>query len=98
MNKKFIKGLFLSEFEKLTEANFCTHDSIPDTLMPEGNKSRVSGDGLGSNRPATNLPLGSVGSNQAYRMVKKSGLGGKNRGADFMGASGWSRVELHRKH
>ena len=46
MNKKFIKGLFLSEFEKLTEANFCTHDSIPDTLMPEGNKSRVSGDGL----------------------------------------------------
>jgi hypothetical protein len=27
-----------------------------------------------SNRPATNLPLGSVGSNQVYRMVKKIGL------------------------
>jgi hypothetical protein len=24
-------------------------------------------------------------------MVKKSGLGVKNRGADLMGASGWSR-------
>ena len=32
------------------------------------------GDGGESNRPATNLPLGSVGSNQVYRIVKKSGL------------------------
>ena len=43
--------------------------------MPEGNKSRVSGDGVESNRPATNLPLGSVESDQVYRMVKKSWLG-----------------------
>jgi len=43
--------------------------------MPEGNKSRVSGDGVESNRPATNLPLGSVESGQVYRMVKKSWLG-----------------------
>ena len=42
--------------------------------MPEGNKSRVSGVGVESNRPGTNLPLGSVGSNQVYRMVKKCGL------------------------
>ena len=54
-----------------TSANFRTHDSTPETLMPEGNKSRVSGVGVESNRPATNLPLGSVGSNQVYRMVKK---------------------------
>jgi len=59
--------------------------------MPEGNKSRVSGDGLESKRPTTKLSLGSVESNQVYRMVKKSGLGVKNRGADLMGASGWSR-------
>ena len=26
-----------------------THVSIPETLIPEGNKSRVSGDGLESN-------------------------------------------------
>ena len=52
------------------------------------------GDGLESTRSATNLPLGSVGSNQVYRMVKKSGLGVKNLGADLMGAIGWSRVEL----
>ena len=30
-----------------TSANLPTHDSIPETLMPKGNKSRVSGDGLG---------------------------------------------------
>ena len=93
MNKKFIKGLFLSEFFKLTEANFCTHDSIPDTLMPEGNKSRVSGDGLESNRPATNFPRISVDSNRFDCLVEKSGLGVENRGADLMGASGWSRVQ-----
>ena len=43
--------------------------------MPEGNKSGVSGDGVESIRPATNLPLGSVESGQVYRMVKKSWLG-----------------------
>ena len=32
-----------------TSANFRTHDSTPETLMPEGNKSRVSGDGVESN-------------------------------------------------
>jgi hypothetical protein len=31
-----------------TSPNLRTHDSIPETLMPEGNKSRVSGDGLES--------------------------------------------------
>ena len=61
--------------------------------MPEGNKSRVLGGGVESNRPATNLPLVSVGSNQVYRMVKKNALVVKNRGADLMGASGWT---LHR--
>ena len=39
-----------------TPANLRVHDSIPETLMPEGNKSRISGDGLESNRPATNFP------------------------------------------
>ena len=57
----------------------------------------LGGDGGESNRPATNLPLGPVESNQVYRMVKKSGLGVKNRGADFMGASGWSRVGIYRE-
>ena len=35
----------ISEYEyvKLSSANFRTHDSTPETLMPEGNKSRVSG-------------------------------------------------------
>ena len=32
--------------------------------MPEGNKSRVSGDGVESNRPATNFPGFSVGSDR----------------------------------
>jgi len=62
--------------------------------MPEGNKSRVSGDGLKSNRPETNLPLGSVGSNQIYRMVKKNALVVKNRRADLMGARGWTLLSL----
>jgi len=29
--------------------NGSTHVSIPETLIPEGNKSRVSGDGVESN-------------------------------------------------
>jgi len=62
--------------------------------MPEGNKSRVLGGGVESNRPATNLPLVSVGSNQVYRMVKKNALVVKNRGADLMGASGWTLLRL----
>ena len=43
--------------------------------MPEGNKSRVSGDGVESNHPATNFPGIPVGSNQVDRMVEKTGLG-----------------------
>ena len=43
--------------------------------MPEGNKSRVSGDGLESNRPATNFPGISVDSNRVNRLVEKNGLG-----------------------
>ena len=43
--------------------------------MPEGNKSRVSGDGVESNRPATNFPGISVDSNRVNRLVEKSGLG-----------------------
>ena len=31
-----------------TSANFRTHDSTPETLMPEGNKSMVSGGGADS--------------------------------------------------
>ena len=56
-------------------ANFRTHDSTPETLMPEGNKSRVSGGGVESNRPATNFPGVSVDSNRLDRLVEKSGLG-----------------------
>ena len=47
--------------------------------MPEGNKSRVSGDGLGSNRSATNFPGISVDSNRVDRLVEKSGLDGGAR-------------------
>jgi len=43
--------------------------------MPEGNKSRVSGDGLESNRPATNFPGISVDSKWFDCLVEKSGLG-----------------------
>ena len=43
--------------------------------MPEGNKSRVSGDGVGSNRPATNFPGISVDSNRFNCLDEKSGLG-----------------------
>ena len=39
-----------------TSANFRTHNSTPETLMPEGNKSRVSGGGVESNHPATKFP------------------------------------------
>ena len=35
-----------------TSANFRTHDSTPETLMPEVNKSRVSEGGVGSVYPA----------------------------------------------
>ena len=43
--------------------------------MPEGNKSRVSGVGVESNRPATNFPGISVDSNQFDCLVETSGLG-----------------------
>jgi len=79
-------------------ANFCTHNSTLETLIPEGSKSRESGVGVESNRPATNSPGIAVDSNRFDCLVKKSGLGVKNRGADLMRASGWSRVELHLKH
>ena len=66
----------ISEYEyvKLSSANFRTHDSTPETLMPEGNKSRVSGDGGESKRPATNFPGYSVGSNRVDRVVEETGL------------------------
>ena len=43
--------------------------------MPEGNKSRVSGDGVGSKRPATNSPGIAVDSKWFNCLVEKSGLG-----------------------
>ena len=56
-------------------ANFRTHDSTPETLTPEGNKSRVSAVGVELNRPATNFPEVSVDSNRFNCLVEKSGLG-----------------------
>ena len=55
-------------------ANFRTHDSTPGTLTPEGNKSRVSGVGVESNRPTTNFPGISVDSNRVNCLVEKNGL------------------------
>ena len=43
--------------------------------MPEGNKSRVSGVGVESNRTVTNYPEISVDSNRIDCLVTKSGLG-----------------------
>ena len=42
--------------------------------MPEGNKSRVLGVGVESNRPATNFPGFPVGSNRVNHVVEESGL------------------------
>ena len=42
--------------------------------MPEGNKSRVSGDGLESNRPIANFLGFSMGSNKVDLLVEKIGL------------------------
>jgi len=42
--------------------------------MPEGNKSRVSGVGVESNRPATNFPGISVDLDRVVCLVEKSGL------------------------
>ena len=53
-------------------ANFRTHDSTPETLTPEGNKSRVSGVGVESNRPATNFPGIAVDSNRFDRVVDRN--------------------------
>ena len=54
-----------------TSANFRTHDSTPETLMPEGNKSRVSGGGVESNRPTTNFPGISVDTDRVDCLVEK---------------------------
>jgi len=43
--------------------------------MPEGNKSRVLGDGVESNRPATNFPGISLDSYRFDCLVEKSSLG-----------------------
>ena len=45
--------------------------------MPESNKSRVSGYGLESNRPAANLSDFTVGSNKLGRLVEKVGTRAK---------------------
>jgi hypothetical protein len=47
--------------------------------MPEGNKSRVSGVGAESNRPATNFPGIAVDANRVNRLVEKSGLGAERQ-------------------
>ena len=47
--------------------------------MPDANKTWVLGDGVESNRPATNFPGVSVDSNRLDRLVEKSGLGVKLR-------------------
>jgi len=74
--------------------NFRIHMSMPTSLIPGVREIWVLRDGVESNRPATNLPLGSVGSNQIYRMVKKNALVVKNRRADLMGARGWTLLSL----
>ena len=43
--------------------------------MPEGNKSRVSGDGVESNRPSTNFPGISVDIDWVDCLVEKIVLG-----------------------
>ncbi len=55
-------------------ANLRIHDSIPKTLMPDGNKSRVSRAEVGSNPPATNFPKISADTNRVHCLVEKSGL------------------------
>ena len=47
--------------------------------MPEGNKIWVSGDGVESNRQATNSPGIPVDSNRFDCVVKKVGLGAETR-------------------
>jgi hypothetical protein len=54
--------------------NFVTQFSTPNKVMPEGNKIWVLGDGVESNRPATNFPGISVDSNRFNCLVEKSGL------------------------
>jgi hypothetical protein len=51
--------------------------SIPITVMPDANKTWVLGDGVESNRPATNFPGISVDSNRFDCLVEKVGLGVK---------------------
>jgi hypothetical protein len=53
-------------------ANLRIHGSIPKTLMPDGNKSRVSRVEVESNRPATNFPGIAVDSNPFNRVVDRN--------------------------
>ena len=67
----------------VSSVNLRTHDSIPETLIPEGNKSRVSGDGLESNRQATNSPGIPADANRVHSLVEKSGLDGGTRRSEI---------------
>jgi hypothetical protein len=46
--------------------------SIPITVMPDANKTWVLGDGVESNRPATNFPGIAVDSNPFNRVVDRN--------------------------
>ena len=50
-------------------------ETVLSQLIPEGNKSRASGDGLESTRPATNFPRIQLDTNLVHYLVEKSGLG-----------------------
>ena len=50
---------------------FVAQFSTPNKVMPEGNKIWVLGDGVESNRPATNFPGISVDTNRVYCLVEK---------------------------
>ena len=52
-------------------ANFHTHVSTPETLMPDGRRIGVSEVGVGSNRPATNFPRISVDTNRVDCLGEK---------------------------
>jgi len=47
--------------------------SIPITVMPDANKTWVLGDGVESNRPATNIPGIPVDSDRFDCLVENSG-------------------------
>ena len=60
--------------------------------MPEGNKSRVSGVGLESNRPTTNFPEIAVDSNRIDCLVETSGLGVEPRRESHVTETGFHFV------